>query len=217
MALEETKVDIYDLEFKKKIDEFVVAAGRSATVKPPAKEILIRSERPLSVMFVSNDGTYGYGAGMTFMGVGAGQTALVYVPVEPLMQKAFIFSSEETVVTIDDATFRLGADEIFPLSPGLHKVTPSSNIVIQIIYWSGHVPFQGISAFSALIPAVETVNVKSEVDVTSLMAGGPGLRTYIMYFLAAAVAVSAVMIVHLLTKKRRDRRLDRVLIAKSVG
>jgi hypothetical protein len=57
------------------------------------KEILIRSERALSVMFVSNDGTYGYGAGMTFMGIGKGETALVYVPVEPLMQRAFIFSS----------------------------------------------------------------------------------------------------------------------------
>jgi hypothetical protein len=203
MALEETNVEIYDLEFKKKIAGFRIAAGHIAAVKPPAKEILIKSEKPLSVMFVGNDGTYGYGSGMTFMGIGAGQTALVYVPVEPLTQRAFIFSSEETVVTIDDATFRLAADEIFPLSPGLHKITPSRNILIQIIYWSGHVPFQGISTFSALIPAVEAVNAKSEVDAASLLAGGPSLGTYIMYFLAATAAISAAMIIHLLTKKRR--------------
>ncbi len=203
MALEETKVHIYDLEFKKKIEEFKIPSGSSIRVKPPAKEIIIQSEKPLNAMYVSNDGTYEYGAGMTFIRIEAGETALVYVPTKPLIQKAFLFALKKTIVTIDDATYKLAADEIFSISPGLHRITPSSNVLIQIIYWSGHVSFQGISSFSALIPAVETSHMKNEVNITAMLNQGSSLSIYVAYLIAAVIAISAAITFHLLMKRRR--------------
>ena len=62
---------------------------------------------------------------------------LVYIPTKPLIQRAFLFALKDTIVTIDGVTFKLDADDIFSIPPGLHRITPSSNVLIQIIYWSG--------------------------------------------------------------------------------
>jgi len=70
IALEEKRVCIYDLELQKEIGEFKIPSCSSIKVKPPAKEILIESEKPISVMYVSNDGTYDM-QGMTFMRIEA--------------------------------------------------------------------------------------------------------------------------------------------------
>jgi len=58
MALEETRVHIYDLELQKKTGEFKIPPCSSIKVKPLAKEILLQSEKPISVIYVSNDDTY---------------------------------------------------------------------------------------------------------------------------------------------------------------
>ena len=203
MALEETRVRIYDLELQKKIGEFKIPSCSSIKVKPPAKEILIQSEKPISVMYVSNDGTYGYGGDMTFMRIEAGETALVYIPTKPLIQRAFLFALKDTIVTIDDVTFKLDADDVFSIPPGLHRITPSNNVLIQIIYWSGHVSFQGLSRFAAIIPAVEITHTKYRVDISAILKQGSSPSMHIAYLIAIAIAISAAITFYLLRRRRQ--------------
>ncbi len=201
-ALQETKVTIYDPELKRKLEELTVPGGKSVKVNPEAKEIFIEADRAVTVMYVNNDGTYGYGAGLTFMGLGAGEKAQVYVSAGPTRQESYIFTAEDTVVTIDGASLKLSADSIFSLSAGLHEITTDKNILIQITYTSAHAPVQGIENFAAVIPAVETVNVREEVELKPIMSGESILSSYYLY-IAAAAGVTAVAVVSYSLKAKR--------------
>lgn len=201
-ALQETKVTIYDPELKRKLEELTVPGGKSVKVNPEAEEIFIEADRVVTVMYVNNDGTYGYGAGLTFMGLGAGEKAQVYVSAGPTRQESYIFTAEDTVVTIDGASLKLSADSIFSLSAGLHEITTDKNILIQITYTSAHTAVQGIEIFAAVIPAVETMNVREEVELRPIMSEESNLSSYSLY-IAAAAAVTAVAVVSYSLKAKR--------------
>jgi len=191
-ASQETKVTIYDVELRKFLEQLTVPSGENVTMKSVAKEIFIEADRPVTMMYVNNDGTYGYGAGLSFMGLGADQRALVYVPTDPTRQESYIFTCEETVVTIDSAPTKLSADSIFPLSAGLHEIATDKNILIQSTYWAAHTPIQGIQSFAAVIPAVEMVNTKEEIQLKPMTSEESDPSDYLLYIAVAVAAAAAV-------------------------
>ena len=191
-ASQETKVTIYDVELRKFLEQLTVPSGENIIMKPVAKEIFIEADKPVTMMYVNNDGTYGYGAGLSFMGLGADQNALVYVPTDPTRQESYIFTCEETVVTIDSAPIKLSADSIFSLSAGLHEIATDKNILIQSTYWAAHTPIQGIQSFAAVIPAVEMVNTKEEIQLKPMTSEESDPSDYLLYIAVAVAAAAAV-------------------------
>ncbi|MFB0503768.1 MAG: hypothetical protein ACETWE_08040 [Candidatus Bathyarchaeia archaeon] len=202
-ASQETKVTIYDVELRKFLEQLTVPSGENVIMKSVAKEIFIEADKPVTLVYVNNDGTYGYGAGLSFMGLGADQKALVYVPTDPTRQESYIFTCEETVVTIDSAPIKLSADSIFPLSAGLHEIATDKNILIQSTYWAAHTPIQGIQSFAAVIPAVEMVNIREEVQLKPMTGEEPDPPNYLLYFALAVAAAATVGVSYYLRAKRR--------------
>jgi hypothetical protein len=189
-AMEDTMVTVYDVEFRRKIEELTVPGGKNVTVRPQAREIFIEADKPIAVIYINYEQSL-WGRGLTFTALAAGEKAQVYVPVGPTVQESYIFTREETVVTIDMAPLNLPADSIFPLQDGLHEIMADKNILIQVTHWADQ-PLQAIRDFGAVIPAVETVNVREEVELEPIVTEESNMYN-VLYVLLAAAAVAAVV------------------------
>ncbi|MDH5440468.1 MAG: IgGFc-binding protein [Candidatus Bathyarchaeota archaeon] len=209
IAAEEAKVTIYDVEFKRGILEFTVPAGRNVTVQPDSHEIFIESDKPISVAYVHHGlrggggggGGWAYGAGLTYTGVGPDETAYVYAPVST-SQESYVFAYKDgTIVTIDGAPIQLDADQYIPLASGLHEVETTENVLIQIVHWPLFPEFQAIQNFGAVVPAIETLNVRETVELQPVVEEGAATMTYI-YAAVAVVAIVAVAVVYFLKVRK---------------
>jgi hypothetical protein len=201
IAAEESKVTVYDVEFRRKIDEFTVPARSNVTIKPDSHEIFVESDKPISVAYVHHGvrgaGGWAYGAGLKYMGVSPDETSYVYVPVST-SQQSYVFAYKDgTVVTIDGAPIQLDADQYFPLSSGLHEVETTENVLIQIVHWPRDPDFQGIQNFGTVVPAIETLSAKETVELKPILEAETVTNTYI-YAAVAAVAVIAAAVTYYL-------------------
>jgi len=199
-AAEETKVTVYDVEFKREIDQFTVPTKSNITTNPQSQEIFIQSEKLVSVAFVHHglkgpgetvSGTgLPYGAGLTYLGVSPGETAHVYVPLST-SQESYVFAYKNgTVVTINGAPINLDADQFIPLAGGLHEIKATENVLIQVVHWPVSPDIQAISSFGAIVPAIETLDIRKTVELQPILEEETAVTPYI--YIAAAVAIVAV-------------------------
>jgi hypothetical protein len=205
MAAEDAKVKIWDLEFKRLIDEVEVSGGSSVSVKPKAEAIVVESDKPITLEFVHSGGIKGYygwryGAGVTYMGVKPNVEALFFLPTNS-SNRAYIFTYEDASVRIDDVPITIKADGYFVVtSPGLHKIVSDKNLVIQLVHWPLIPPTQGINGFGVAVPCIQTVNEAPNVKLRPI--GGEGFpMTYLIVGVAAAAAVAGVGVIMM---KRRS-------------
>jgi hypothetical protein len=208
-ALEDAKVTIWNLEFKRVIQELEIKAGDQIRTKPRAdgKEevIAIESDKPITVSLIHSGDIKGYawsyGMGVTFMGVKPNEETLFFLPTNSSVQ-TYIFAYEDTEVMIDDIPITIGADSYFLLtSVGPHKILSNKNIVVQLIHWPLIPPIQGIEMFGVAIPSIQSINVTPDVSLKPIAAEGFP-TTYIIAGVAAAVVA---VIVSLLAVKRRAK------------
>lgn len=179
-------------------------AGRNITVKPESNEIFIESDKPISVAFVDygirGKGENTYGA-VTYVGVSSDETVYVYVPLST-SQESYVFAYKDgTVVTIDELSIKLDADQFFPLTSGLHEVKATENVLIQIVYWPRTPEMLGISRFGVVVPAVETLDLEKTVELQPVLEEETTTTTYIYAAVAVVVIAAAVVAYYMKFKK----------------
>jgi len=204
-GVSESKLTVYDLEFKREQASARTEAGGRFATDIPVIYLVLESDQPVMFMLRS--------MGMAFGGLKAGQNAYVYVPTAGnFTGEAYLFAYKETAVTVDDTPSRLRADETLSLTPGLHKISTTENVVIEVLNWAAptgyHYSYIGqppmsmrIAAFGQYLPSVQAMSITNEgVRVEPVVGGGLPL-TYI----AAVVGVAAVIVL-LVFVLRRGRR-----------
>ena len=205
-AMEDAKVIIWDVEFKRTIAEFEVQGGGGVGFKPNADEIMVESDKPITFAFVHNGSLrrsygWGYGAGVTYMGVKPNEEALIYLSSNSSVE-AYIFAYEDTIVNVDDVSMSLEPDSYFLLDvPGTHKIVPNKNVIVQVIQWPLNPPIQGIQSFGVLIPCIQTIDLPTNVSLIPLAQEGFS-STYLIVGAGAAIAVVAVALVVIMMKRR---------------
>jgi len=211
IAAEEAKVTIYDVEFRRKIGEFAVPAGRNITITPKSDEIFIESDNPVSVAFVHHGpsvhaggiggGGWAYGAGLTYLGVSPGETVYAYVPLSTC-QESFVFAYKDgTVVTIDGAPVVLDADGYMPLALGLHEMKSTENVLIQIVHWPQTPEIQALESFGTIVPAIETLDIRKTVQLQPIPEAETATMTYIYAGVAVAAIAAAAVIYYIKFRK----------------
>ena len=203
---EDAKVTVWDARFNRKLQEFTVKGGVGASVKPKADEIMIESDKPITVALIhngslesgrTNEGSYG--AGVYYIGVKANEETPFFIPTNASFE-AYIFAYEDSVVNIDDVTIKIHADSYFQITtPGNHKVLSDKDIVIQVIHWPAFPPGQGIQSFGVVVPCIQRVNAKPNVTLTPLRSEGDQSTTYII---AGAILLLVITVGVILMKRR---------------
>jgi len=188
-AAEDSKVAIYDMEYRREWRSTMAAKGRPNPIKIGASHMVLESEKPLMLLFKSTDEV----GGVSFGGLKAGETAALNVSAG----EAYIFTYKDTVVTVDDVTQRLPADSILTIWEGYHKVYASENIIIEVANIARD---QGFRAFGACLPSVQSLGISNE----SLR-----LKPVVSQELSWAYALAAIVLAALAafwTLKRRGKR-----------
>jgi len=212
---EDARVEIYDVEYKRKIYETTVPAGKFVLAQPktvrmntpPLPEIFIRSDKPIMVCYIHHGTRPGataflgggeYGTGVTYLTIKPNEPTMVYVPVN-CTSKSFIFAYRDTNVILDGLQLRLEADHYLPLPQGLHEVSSDAELLVQITHWPSIPSFQGIYDFSSIIPSAQLAGIKKDVKISPPTgAGGP---PYTLYG-GVAIAALAVILAYLLRSRR---------------
>jgi len=204
-GLQDAKLNVVDLEFKRKYDDATLAATSNVTMQVKAAYMAVESDTPIMLLL--------HNTGVTYTGLAAGQTAYVQVPTKgPTDGEAYIFAYKETMVTMDDVTVKLSADEAMSLPGGFHKLSTTENMLIEVVdwpsqQWPGSIAGQTkipeiwrLDGFGTVIPSVQSLSVRYEgLKLKPPLEQGPPW-TYIL----AGVAAVVVLILILLIAKRRE-------------
>ncbi|MFB0503252.1 MAG: hypothetical protein ACETWE_05415 [Candidatus Bathyarchaeia archaeon] len=205
-AVEDAKVTIWDVGFKRKVQEVEVKGGSRVGVRPNAGEIMVESDNPVTFASVDNGSIsplWSYSAAVSYMGVKPNEETLFFLPTNSTVE-AYIFAYEDTLVRIDDLPITIQADSYFLLTiPGQHKIISAKNLVVQLIHWPLIPSIQGMANFGAVVPCIQTVNLTPNVELTPISPGEGFPTTYIMIGAAAAVAATAIVFTFM---KRLARR-----------
>jgi hypothetical protein len=211
-ALEDTHVNIYDLQTQKVIDSFSVARGTGVAKQPVGYAIAVQSDNPVTLSLIHNGsleqsleqasgGKYqGYANGVMFIDIRPNQETMIHLPTEA-HDEAYFFANNETQLTIDGTAHTIPAgSSYFYNQPGTHTVESSNNVVVQVNFWPLTPDYQGLWYGGAIIPCIETVNDIPNVTLTPIGGGFP-----MMYVIAGAGAgaVVVVVVVSLLMMRRR--------------
>ena len=205
-ALEDAKVTIWDVEFKRTIAEFEVQGGGGVGFKPDADEIMVQSDKAITFSFVHNGSLrrsygWGYGAGASFMGIKPNEEALIFLSSNSSVE-AYIFAYEDTLINVDDVSISLEPDSYFLLTvPGTHKIVSNKNVIVQVIHWPLNPTIQGISSFGVVIPCIQTIDLPTNVSLIPLAQEGFS-STYLIVGGGAAIAAVAVALVALMMRRR---------------
>lgn len=208
-ALEDTKVTVLDLVTKQTLATEQVEGGSGFRFQATYDAIVVQSDKPVTLSFVhsgkieaslGNDGIYGgYGSGVAFIGVKPNEETPFYLPTESYVE-AYVFSHEETSVTVDGMTRTIEADSYFEVtSPGYHKILSGKGVVIELLHWPSTPESQGLLYNGVAIPSIQKVDVMPDVTLTPLGEGFPMM--YVMIGAAAAV-VAIVVVVFVLRRGR---------------
>lgn len=207
-ALEDTEVTIWDLEFKRIIEELEVMAGESAHVNPMAGGqgvIVVESDRPITFTNVPSGDVnpwWSYSAGVAYFGVKPNEETPFYLPINSTVE-VYVFAHEDTVVKFDDIAMSVEADSYFLTTlHGFHKISSDKNVVVQVVQWPLIPAFQGLLNFAVTVPCIQAVSVRTSITLTPIAAAGEGLP--LTYVLTCAIAVVAT-VVGFLALRRRSR------------
>ncbi len=212
LALEPTKVRVYDLEKKSVLMEFEVDAFSTYRFQAITQAVRVSSSKPVQIMLIHDGGTTkmagrqvnrenAYGAGIIFYSVPAGRKAAAYLPVNSTGE-IIVYASEETTLTIDEiTTVKLKPDEFYVLTqPGLHSILADKNIVVQVNHWPKYPEFQGLWVSGTVLPAIETAGLASEVELKEVES-----LTLDAGLIAAAIVVVGAAAGLLLFRKRKSK------------
>jgi hypothetical protein len=209
-ALEDTKVKIWDLAYKKIIQEVQVKGGETVNLKPeaagPDYVIAVESEKPITFSFVHSGNIkreYGwaYGRGVTSFIVMPNEETPFYLPTNSTV-KVYIFASEDAQVMIDDVPVTIKKDSFFTLTtPGIHRIRSDKSLVIEIIQTPLIPPTQGVDGFGFTVLSAELANVKPNVKLSPIAAETGFPTTMIIAGVAAAGAAAAIGV--LATRRRK--------------
>ncbi|RLI40669.1 hypothetical protein DRO64_08665 [Candidatus Bathyarchaeota archaeon] len=202
LPLEDAKVTVWDVNMKRVIHRFEVKREERVVFKPKAEEIMVKSDRPITLAFIHNGSYRGdrpkYGAGVTFMGVKPDEETIFFLPMNSTVQ-AYIFSSEDAQVDVDGVPITIRADSFFLItSPGVHRVKSNKNLVIEVLHWPRFPLNQGIVSFCTVVPCIQTVSKSVNVRLTPLLKEG----FPVSYLMIAIGAIIACLITALLMKRR---------------
>jgi hypothetical protein len=211
-ALEDTKVKIWDLPYKKVLEELEVKAGETVMTRPepagPEYVIAVESEKPITFFFIHSGNvfqTYGwsFGRGVTYLYVRPNEEVPFYLPTNSTSE-VYVFAYEETQVRIDDVPVTISADSFFQFrTSGTHRIQADKNVVIQIIHRPLIPPIQGVDGFATTVPCIQAVNTAPRTRLTPI-AGGEGFpATYLIAGAATAILAAAAGIIAV---KRRSRQ-----------
>jgi len=189
-SAENAKIQLADLEFKKKVSDVDVSGGRNVSFPITVGHMSAQSDRPLLLMFKSDDNT----GGMAIAGLAAGQEAYVYAP----SGETYVFAYKETVVLLDDVQVRLQADGILPIPEGAHKLSASENVIIEA---TNYVKGSSIANFGQCLPSAQSLSLRN-TDVKAKPVTEQGLP---WMEIGAAAALMAVVAALLVVKTRRRR------------
>lgn len=199
-AVNAAKIDVFVLKERQKYSSLNVPASSNISISTPTPHIVVKSDNPMTLLYV----IHGYrgaqingdtpGGGVTYMGLKAGQEAYIYVPYE----LAYIFSYKNTQVTVDSATYNLLRDAILPLSQGLHKISTTENIIINLIaYPRWPEAIQGLTEFGACVPSVQSLSLSYELELKPVVVEG-----FPWSYIAIPVAIAAIIVVIFIRRKR---------------
>lgn len=197
---EKTKAVVVDLVYHRKIRD--VELGENVVkLKPEAEYIAVESDKPMVFVFYDPS----RGSGISYIGLGAGQTARILIPEG----EAYLFTYRKTEVTIDGVPITLDADTILPLSKGVHTISTDSNIVIQAINYL-RPPYAevdmrvlttifGFHAFGACIPSIQSISRTYELEFKPLVAQE---MPYILVIGGVAALIVAIVVVLFLLRRK---------------
>jgi hypothetical protein len=162
-TLNDTKIKIFDLEFNRLYTEFNFPAGKNCSLKIKPTLIFIDSDNPITVMFLS----YGHpfksnyiGGGLVCLGIKAKQMIPIYIPEK---SEAYLFTSEETTISLDGAGLRIGKDSFISLPPGFHSISSE----MDSIFMMAHRPLlpenQGLYSFGICIPSIQSMKFEYKI------------------------------------------------------
>jgi len=190
-GLDDAKLAFFNLEFKRKMGEETLPGGGNLSLDLRVDHVRVEADKPILMMFKSDESQDE--CGLAAAGLKGGQRALIYVP----KGETYIFTEEESTVTVDDVQNRLPADGILPLWSGLHTVSASKNVVIQVMNLA---PTQGFGTFGACLPSVQSLSISNDVKLKPVEEELP------LTLIAGGAGVVAVAIVALLAVRRRGKR-----------
>ncbi|MEM2941150.1 MAG: hypothetical protein QW304_06345 [Thermoproteota archaeon] len=209
-ALEDAKVTVWDLYNQKAATEITVKAGEQAYVKwveiKVFEEIAFDSDKPITVQFLhSGSIKRGYGiatgAGFTYMCIRPNEDTPFVLPTNSTIY-AYLFTSEDANIVVDDVPMTLRPDEPWILStPGPHTVRSNKNLVLLLLHYPLIPPNQGINGFGVPVPCVQTVSVTPSVTLRPL--GGEGAAIPTNYIIIIVVVVVIVVVVAVLMRRRK--------------
>ncbi|MEM2129432.1 MAG: hypothetical protein QXZ70_02415 [Candidatus Bathyarchaeia archaeon] len=208
-AAEDTTVTVWNLETKEIILKAEVKANSGLGFKPKAPAIVVQGDRPITLAYLHNGsleningrGMYSaYGSGVSYFGVKPSEETSIYLPVDSFVE-AYIFSNEETEITLDSEVYTIGADSYHLLTqPGTHLIRSNKNVVVEVLNWPSTPEYQGLQYDGVQIPSIQTVSTVSNVKITPLEAGIP-----IMYILMGVATAAAAIIMFLFVKSRSKK------------
>jgi hypothetical protein len=206
---EDAKVSVYDVEFKKKIQELTVPAKKSVSIRPETvrmglgapTEIFFESDKPIVVSYINHGSFLGYGTGLIFLTVKPGETTEIYVPVN-CSAEAYIFTYKETNLVLDDLQLKLGPDEYLPLHQGFHEISADAELLIQITHWPNDPEVQAIESFASIIPPSQSAKIEKQVQLKPITTGETPITLYVG---ASAAAIAALAAIIFLIRSRRKK------------
>ena len=202
--MEDTKITLWDVQSKRKIQELDVKGGSGIVIRPKGDEIKIETDKPITLSYIHNwtkalSRGWEYASGVTYMGASANEETVFFLPLEGTVE-AFIFAYEDTFVEIDDVPMTLKADHCYRITlPGMHRIVSDKNVIIQMMHKCLTIPES--KSFAVVIPCIQTVNVASNVQLSPLTSGD-NLLTYIVIG-AACVFIAAGGIAFIAIKRKK--------------
>ena len=200
-SVEDTKVKLVDLDKRLVLGEVKVKGGEKVEPTKISLNMFIESEKPIVVLM----GDWFISTGVTFMGLRAGQTACIYIPEG----EAYLFSYKDTTVTIDEAVYKLKADEWISLpTKSVCRISTDSTVLIEVVFYR-RPPIKwmkyyyvcgwveklkcplGLWAFASIIPPVQGIELSPKVSLKSPLAGS--MPIWIHLAIAVVVIVLALI------------------------
>jgi len=192
-GVEEAKIGLIRLDSKRSVGEHQVpgATAFSFMWTDTTVDMAVTTTKPLLLGYRDNDIVDG---GLAYLGLKADQEAYLDVPEG----ETYLFTHGDTVVTVDDVRTRLGSDGILPLTRGLHKISASDNVIVEVVNLADG---QGLRAFGDTVPSVQSLSLTyDDLKLKPLLE--EGIATW-MYAAAAAVVVLIAIIAYALTRRRK--------------
>jgi len=192
----EAKLTVWDVESQKEALKATVPAGGNVTAQIKAPAMIAESDRPMMLMAQNY--------GLAFAVLKADQAVTVFIPTdvppgeeityrptEGARGEAFLFAYKEAVVTLDDTRVRLAPDGSMTVPPGIHRLSATEDVVLEVVNWPLYPVNASLASFGAAVPSVQVASIT--YPGLSLKPPGGETTTY-LYYGAGAAAVTVVIV-----------------------